>query len=196
MHVFPDVIVQPNGEDQWIAVGRDFAAAGETFVIEIGPSGPDHGGPRQRFPVRTIDSRPVIIDGGLRHRIRLQRDPLASACSGSKSDAAGATRRPGSPAALTREFLVRVLNMSGSGGLVESHRRLEVGTIGRLQLQLETGDYGDDVEVVRCQRSGVGHSLYDVGLRFLPTTPVHAGSIRYAVALHAGEVNVMATTLA
>jgi hypothetical protein len=91
---------------------------------------------------------------------------------------------------------VRVLNISGSGGLVESDRRLEVGTIARLQLQLHSGAYGDDVEVVRCQPSGIRQSLYDVGMRFLPTTPVRAGSIRYAAALYARELNFPGTSIA
>jgi PilZ domain len=99
------------------------------------------------------------------------------------------------PAALTREHRVRVLNISELGCFVESRRRLDVGAVARLRLQLETGEYDDDVQVVRCQPNESGQALYDVAMRFLPTTPLHAESIRYAIARYAVELNFSETTL-
>jgi PilZ domain len=87
--------------------------------------------------------------------------------------------------ALTRELSVRVINISGSGCLVESQRRLEVGTIGKLRLQLGVEECGDDIEVVRCETVEGARSIYHVGMRFLLTTPRNPGSIRYAVSRHA-----------
>ena len=81
---------------------------------------------------------------------------------------------------LSRELRARVINVSGSGCLIESPRRLAVGTIGTLRLQIGNQEYLDDVEVVRCQPIQ-GSSVCHVGVRFLWTTARHARSIRHAV---------------
>jgi PilZ domain len=92
-----------------------------------------------------------------------------------------------SRAVLTRELRVRVIDVSGSGCLIESGRRLEIGTVGTLRLQLGTEEYADDVVVLRCKAvEGIG-SLYQIGVRFLWTTPRHPGSIRHAVARHVAD---------
>ena len=73
MRLFPDVIVEPNGDDEWIAMGREAAVAGETLILDIVQRDADEGELRYRLPVCVIDSRPIILDGTLRHRIRLHR---------------------------------------------------------------------------------------------------------------------------
>lgn len=92
-------------------------------------------------------------------------------------------------ALLTRELRARIIDISESGCLMEVRRQLDVGTVGTIRLQLGTGEYGDDLEVVRCQPVEGARSLYHVGVRFLWTTPRHAGSIRHAVALHVAEMD-------
>ena len=92
-------------------------------------------------------------------------------------------------ALLMRELRARIIDISESGCLIEVRRRLDVGTVGTIRLQLGAGEYGDDLEVVRCQAVEGVRSLYHVGLRFLWTTPRHAGSIRHAVALHGAELD-------
>jgi hypothetical protein len=87
--------------------------------------------------------------------------------------------------ALTRELSVRVINISGSGCLVESQRKLEVGTLGKLRLQLGIEECDDDIEVVRCETVQGSRSIYHVAMRFLLTTPRHPESIRDAVSRHA-----------
>ncbi len=94
---------------------------------------------------------------------------------------------------LMRELSVRIIDVSASGCLIESNRRFEVGTVGRLRLQFGLGEYDDDIEVVRCQVIHGAGSLYRVGLRFLWTTPRRAGSIRQAVTEHAAEVDARNT---
>jgi hypothetical protein len=86
------------------------------------------------------------------------------------------------PGTLTRELSVRVVNVSASGCLFESRRRIEVGTIATLQLGLGGAECSDDVEVVRCEAVKGVPGLYQIGVRLLWTTPRHAGSIRHAVA--------------
>ena len=88
------------------------------------------------------------------------------------------------PAVLIRECHVRVLDVSRSGCLIESRRRVQVGTVGRLRLTLGADECEDDVEVVRCDAVARSRSLYYVGVRFLWTTPPKAGSIRDAIAHH------------
>jgi hypothetical protein len=86
------------------------------------------------------------------------------------------------PATLTRELSVRIIDVSAFGCLVETRRRMEVGTIGTLQLRLGGQECTDDFEVVRCEAVQGVRNVYHVGVRLLWTRPRKAGSIRYAVA--------------
>jgi hypothetical protein len=87
---------------------------------------------------------------------------------------------------LTREVGVRIVNISASGCLIESQRRLEIGTVGKLRLLFGLEEYSDDIEVVRCHAIAGAGSVYHVGMKFLWTTPRHPRSIRHAVARHIG----------
>jgi hypothetical protein len=73
------VIVQQSGHDEWIAISREPAIAGETLVLDIVMRDPDVGDLRHRQSVWVVDSRPIIIDGDMRHRIRLHAGNLAPA---------------------------------------------------------------------------------------------------------------------
>jgi hypothetical protein len=72
LRIFPDVVVQQSSADEWIAFSREAALSGETLVLDVALTDADEGEMRQRFPVYVIDSQPVIVDGDVRHRIRLQ----------------------------------------------------------------------------------------------------------------------------
>jgi hypothetical protein len=67
--MFRDVIVRRQGNDEWIAISREAATTGETLLLDL----PDleDGDLGRRFPVCVIESRPVIVDGEMRHRLRL-----------------------------------------------------------------------------------------------------------------------------
>src|SRR4051812_25714518 len=82
---------------------------------------------------------------------------------------------------LTRELGVRIINVSVSGCLIETPRRMEVGTVGTLRLRVGNEGYSDTVQVVRCQPIAGAGSMYHVGMKFLRTTPRHVRSIRHAV---------------
>jgi len=69
---FCDVVVQRNGETGWIAISRQPAAAGETLILDIDESGRPH-----RLAVCVVESRPVILEGDMRHWIRLQPDEVS-----------------------------------------------------------------------------------------------------------------------
>jgi hypothetical protein len=77
--VFPDVIVEPHGDGTWIAVGHSAAVAGETLILDIALVDSTGGEVCYRLPVCVIDSRPIIVEGDVRHRILLHGgtpDPL------------------------------------------------------------------------------------------------------------------------
>jgi len=82
---------------------------------------------------------------------------------------------------LMREVRVRVVNISRVGTLLESNKRMAVGTLGRLRLRIGDGEYIDDIEVVRCD-AVEGGSAFHIGMRFLFTTSRHQRSIRSAIA--------------
>jgi hypothetical protein len=71
VRMFRDVIVRQHGSDEWIAISREAAVTGETLLLDL----PDHedsdGDPGRRLPVCVIESRPVIVDGEMRHRLLL-----------------------------------------------------------------------------------------------------------------------------
>ena len=146
--MFPDVVVQQGGDDEWIGISRQPAVAGEMLVLDVLQSDAVEGEIWRRLPVCVIESRPVIVDGDMRHRIRLHGGITAS--SGSISGETRMSRMSEFPAILNRELHARVIDVSASGCLVETRRRLEVGTIGRLRVSLSGEECEDDVEVMRC----------------------------------------------
>jgi hypothetical protein len=90
------------------------------------------------------------------------------------------------PGVLIRVFRVRIVNISGSGCLIESQRRIEVGTVGTLRLRFGAEEFVDDIQVGRCQAIAGAGSLYHVGVKFLWTAPRHPGSIRHAITRFVG----------
>lgn len=96
-------------------------------------------------------------------------------------------------AVLMRDLGMRIVDISASGCLIESRRRLEVGTVGRLRLRFGSDECADDVEVVRCETVQGERSLFHVGVRFLWTTPRDVGSIRHAVTQHASDLDTART---
>ncbi len=96
-------------------------------------------------------------------------------------------------AVLMRDLTMRVVDISAAGCLIESRRRLDVGTVGRLRLQFGSQECADDVEVVRCEAVEGRRTFFRVGMRFLWTTPRDVGSIRHAVTQHAGNLDTART---
>jgi hypothetical protein len=68
LRVLRDVIIQEIGSDELVAIGREAAAVGEALTVELATL--DGGSP---LSVRVVESRPLVVDGTLRHRLRLQR---------------------------------------------------------------------------------------------------------------------------
>ena len=61
---------------------------------------------------------------------------------------------------LGRDVTVRMLNVSGSGCLVESGSPIEAGTTGVLRLRFDGQEFSDPVRITRCQQiEGAGATL-------------------------------------
>jgi hypothetical protein len=88
-------------------------------------------------------------------------------------------------AVLTRELKVCLLDVSGSGCLIESNRPIEVGTAATFRVMLDGKEYVDDVQVLRCIAIAGAGSTYHVGVQFLWTAMPDERSIRRAIARQA-----------
>ena len=71
MRVLRDVIVHRESDHDWTAIGREPAVVGEILMLDV--EGCDI--PPQ-LTMCVIESRPVILDGDMRHRIRLHSSDL------------------------------------------------------------------------------------------------------------------------
>jgi hypothetical protein len=79
---------------------------------------------------------------------------------------------------LTREVPVRLVNISGSGCLVEMNARVEPGTTGILKVDVDGEQYADDIRVARLQRVHGSSATWHVGAEFLWTTYPGSWSLR------------------
>jgi hypothetical protein len=102
---------------------------------------------------------------------------------------------------LARHVPTRLLEISRTGCLLESRQRVEDGTVGELQLQVQRETFVDDVRVTRCVLVEGSGSIYRVGAEFVQTRRPGEYSIRRAVAAilrglatHGSVVNSVQTT--
>ena len=70
LSVVRDVTVQRADRDEFLVIGRAAGVVGEVLTIELA-DGTERSGAR----VQVVDSVPVIVDGSVRHRLRLRRVP-------------------------------------------------------------------------------------------------------------------------
>jgi hypothetical protein len=76
---------------------------------------------------------------------------------------------------------LRAIEVSRTGCLLESRRRIEVGTTGELRLKIERRTYSEVVTVMRCQRLEGAAASYRLGVEFLRTRRPSSSSLRFAV---------------
>jgi hypothetical protein len=67
LRVLRDVTVRRTDRDELIAVSTEAGIKGEILTIYFAADG------NKPVPVRVIDSRPTIVDGSVRHQLRLTR---------------------------------------------------------------------------------------------------------------------------
>jgi len=82
---------------------------------------------------------------------------------------------------LARSVPTRLIDISRTGCLLESRHRVEDGTVGELQLQVERETFVDDVRVTRCVLVEGSGSIYRVGAEFVQTRRPGEHSIRRAI---------------
>ena len=82
---------------------------------------------------------------------------------------------------LARNVSMRLIDIGRSGCLLESHQRVENGTLGELRLQVDDKTFVDDVRVSRCVLVEGSGSLYRVGAEFVQTRRPGEHSIRRAM---------------
>jgi hypothetical protein len=85
-------------------------------------------------------------------------------------------------AVLGRDVPVRLIDISGSGCLLQSETRLVEGTTGTLKLSYGGADYVDDVRIMRCQAPNAGDNWFRLGAQFLWTTHPGERSLRRVIA--------------
>ena len=90
---------------------------------------------------------------------------------------------------LTREIPTRLVEISGSGCLLECGHRIEEGTIGALRLEVEGQTFLEDVRATRCVAIAGSGSSYLVGIEFLQTARPDGSSIRRAISSMSGSLN-------
>jgi hypothetical protein len=66
MRVLRDVVVNRTSRDEVMAVSQAPGVVGETLTLDL-----MGGGVAVALRVRVVESRPVIINGSVRHRLRL-----------------------------------------------------------------------------------------------------------------------------
>ena len=67
LRVCHDVILLESGEGELLALGRQPGIVGEVLSVDAADAMLAPGS-----PVRVMDSRPVIVEGSIRHRVRLE----------------------------------------------------------------------------------------------------------------------------
>ena len=82
---------------------------------------------------------------------------------------------------LARSVPTRLIDISRTGCLLESRQRVEDGTVGELQLQVQRETFVDDVRVTRCVLVEGSGSIYRVGAEFVQTRRPGERSIRRAI---------------
>jgi hypothetical protein len=66
IRILRDVVINRTGDDELLAVSNAAAIVDEILTLEV-----MGGGQSAIVKVRVLDSRPVIIEGTVRHRVRL-----------------------------------------------------------------------------------------------------------------------------
>jgi len=171
-----DVIVQVDHdhENRLVAFGGAAGVVGEVMRLDL--SG---GGDALALDVEVLDSRPVVLGGSVRHRVDCGAG-LQPCMNPTRARLEAVLAAEDAMSMLARETRTRLLNVSGSGCLLECAAFLEPGTTGTLKVVVGGDAYDDAVRVTRAlQVRGAG--VWQVGVEFLWTNHPGSWSLRRMV---------------
>jgi hypothetical protein len=66
--ILRDIVVQRIDASEIIAISGEAAVMGETLTIDIPADEATHA-----LSVQVVDSRPIVVDGAVRHQLRLRK---------------------------------------------------------------------------------------------------------------------------
>jgi len=177
-------VIWTDGEP--VAISSAPATVGDSLRIETIVDGVI-----AQFAVRVEESRPIVVAGAIRHRIRMTRvDPNGRTSNGRAPETTNAMEEgptvperslQGQPARLSRDNHVRVLNCSDAACLLETAHPVAVNTVAGLQVWFDGHVFDDVVRVIRCELMVESDNLYRVAVELLAVTPAYAGSLRCLV---------------
>lgn len=180
LRILRDVTVVDDADARGLLVfSHAIGVPGEVVALELAGAGTV-----VTLVVCVVESRPVVVDGAVRHALRLtvldqdrraERGNGLADVAGSLSDVLVADDLVG---VIVREVPVRVLNVGGSGCLMESARAVEYGTTATLTMHMAGEDYADALRVSRCDRIEGTGTRWLIGAEFLWTSLPASGSLR------------------
>jgi hypothetical protein len=164
-----------------VIIGEASAVVGEWLVLDVAGAG---GAATLR--VRVAGSRPVVVDGAVRYALSVILLDEAQAALGvdSRSPSPGRDTLPEILSAndlvgvLARDVPVRVMNVSGSGCLVETTLRIDEGTTATLRVRIDGQEHRDPVQIMWCHRLAGSGETWRVGAEFLWTDVPDRRSLR------------------
>ncbi len=170
-----DVIVEPRRQqdsaDQVVIISQTSGEMDEKLTLTI-----MHNGDSASMTARVMNSHPIIDEGSFRHRVILKviglSDPsgpsarvpaqtpecLQSMVSAGHGDLLGV---------IGREITVSLLNISGSGCLLEGSRPFEIGSSGEVRVVSHHHTYRDDLRITRRHLVTAERSVCFAGAEFL-----------------------------
>lgn len=159
----PVVVDSFAGEEMWIT--SDFPATrNDLFAFNrVGSN------PASNFRLRVEECEPIVVNGSVRHRVRLtstlDHGPMAAAVLG----------------VLTKTVRVRLIDVSERGCLVESPCRIEEGANAELRVEIEGETWADHVRIRHSSRSDAHGGAYVTGAEFVWGRPFQDACLRDVV---------------
>ena len=159
----PVVVDSFSGEEMWIT--SDFPATrNDLFAFSrVGSN------PTSNFRLRVEECEPVVVNGAVRHRVRLtstlDHGPMASAVLG----------------VLTKTTRVRLLDVSDRGCLLESPCRLDEGASAELRVEVAGETWADHVRIRHCSPSDGQGGPFVTGAEFVWGRPFQDACLRDVV---------------
>ncbi len=148
-----DVLVESYASNEITVVSGVPARSDQCLAIA-----PVGAAPPAPFDVRVTESTPAVVDGVLRHRLRLR------VLDHQRFD------QPRMRGALVRDVPVRVLDVSAGGCLMETGGPVNHGTAGELHVTINGEEHADTLRVCRCSLVRGAGSMFRLGAEFGPMT--------------------------